>query len=67
MAPKIIKWQERNVDVLATATTSIHNPTAKLGLEGINRNSYSWDIKKKLTHNHKIGSLSNKCNEILNK
>jgi hypothetical protein len=46
MAPKIIKWQERNVDVLATATTSIHNPTAKLGLEGINRNSYSWDIKK---------------------
>lgn len=59
MAPKNIKWQEENIDVLATAITPIPNPTAKLGLEEINRNSYSRDIKKKkLTYNHKIGSLS---------
>lgn len=46
MAPKNIKWQEENIDVLATAITPIPNPTAKLGLEKINRNSYSRDIKK---------------------
>lgn len=46
MAPKNIKWQEENIDVLATAITPIPNPTAKLGLEEINRNSYSRDIKK---------------------
>lgn len=57
MAPQNIKWQEGNVDVVVTAPTPIPNPTAKLGLEGINRNSYSLDIKK-LTHNHKIGSFS---------
>lgn len=43
---KNIKWQEENIDVLATAITPIPNPTAKLGLEEINRNSYSRDIKK---------------------
>lgn len=58
MAPKNIKWQEENIDVLATAITPIPNPTAKLGLEEINRNSYSRDIKKKLTYNYEIGSLS---------
>lgn len=46
MAPKNIKWQEENIDVLATAITPIPNPTAKLSLEEINRNSYSRDIKK---------------------
>lgn len=46
MAPKNIKWQEENIDVLVTAITPIPNPTAKLGLEKINRNSYSRDIKK---------------------